>query len=464
MGASIEQLYEISREIEDETDYINIYNRLVKMCDSIMRCDKFSFNLKLFDNQDIKEFLKVFLEILDSDRSILRKPMKENVKTPNRKLMSQLEKEDIDNYLDDMIKVFVAKGNELHGTSFFIPVFHSRKSIDIELAKAQSYYRNYIRQNKHDNPFVLFDKCSTAIIEDFSRKIDEVKQKNNYGMKNLMVTLYMIYMQEGIFSYILFQIINYKIINNNKISSKIKCNILDELTNMAMILSQRKLQSKRKPNIFDGYSTYLFYLDLRNKYKTEIEIMRILKEQMDNPDYICNVDDRYQCRQRYVQDIKTKKELQEIILEGKNDKEERFNKNLSDVGDLMLLLNIMAGRSLFPEYLQHTKVVYREIIEDPLKYNNKQSRTIMRNLEKKGNPYFEQIKESVFIREKISRGLFRELGLLQEYRLKNNFQDYYYQTLLSCMSFYDALDIAENLQVTFEKIADSLKPLLKPIT
>ena len=80
MGASIEQLYEISRKIEDETDYTNIYNRLVKMCDSIMRCDEFSFNLKLFDKQDIKEFLKVFLEILDSDRSILRKPMKENVK------------------------------------------------------------------------------------------------------------------------------------------------------------------------------------------------------------------------------------------------------------------------------------------------------------------------------------------------------------------------------------------------
>ena len=127
--------------------------------------------------------------------------------------------------------------------------------------------------------------------------------------------------------------------------------------------------------------------------------MRILNEQMENPDYVCNVDDRYQCRQRYVKEIETKKELQEIILEGKNDKEERFNKNLSDVGDLMDLLRRKAGRNLFPEYLQHIKVVYREIIEDPLKYNNKQSRTIMRNFEKKEIPYFEE-KKNRFLSEK----------------------------------------------------------------
>ena len=77
MGANVEQLYDIACKIDNETDYGNIYNRLVKICDSIMMCDDFKFDLALFDAHDIKEFLLVFLEILDGNKSILGKPTRE---------------------------------------------------------------------------------------------------------------------------------------------------------------------------------------------------------------------------------------------------------------------------------------------------------------------------------------------------------------------------------------------------
>ena len=463
MGANVEQLYDIACEIDNETDYGNIYNRLVKICDSIMMCDDFKFDLALFDAHDIKEFLLVFLEILDGNKSILGKPTREDVKVPNRKLIFQMRKEDVDNSLDDMIRVFVTKGDEHYGTPFFIPALHNRKNVEVILSDAKSNYIDIIRNDTSDTPCELFARCSSMNINDFSSKIDEVLRYNDLGIKNHMDTLYMIYMQMEIFSCILMQTINYKIINNKKISSIEKRDILKFLTEDIKILAQRKIKAKRQPNIFEAYSTYLSYLDLRNQYKTEINVMKVLNDQMDNANYISDVDARYQCHQRYLKDIETKKELRNIILEGREEKEERFNKNLSDIGELMLWLNCMAGRRLHPEYLQHIKVVYLEIIEDPLKYNGKQSRTIMRNFEKNVIPYFEQKKESIFIREKISRGLFRELGLLEEYRLKNDFQEYYYQTLLSCMSFYDALEIAENLKETFVKLTDTVKIVLKPI-
>ena len=102
---------------------------------------------------------------------------------------------------------------------------------------------------------------------------------------------------------------------------------------------------------------------------------------MENESYVAVVDEEYQCNERWINEIETKKELRRIILEGKVEKEERFNKNMEDIQHLMILLNSITGRELGTEYLQHVKVVYREIIEDTLKYNNKQSRTIMRNIE-----------------------------------------------------------------------------------
>lgn len=129
-------------------------------------------------------------------------------------------------------------------------------------------------------------------------------------------------------------------------------------------------------------------------------------------------------------------------------------------GELMLLLECITGRNLSPDYLQHVKVVYREIFEDHLRFNNRQARTIVRCLLSKDIPYFEQIKESIFLREKISRGLFRELGYLDEYHLKNEIQRKYYDLVLSCFCCYDELRIADDLTHLFVKMAELISNAL----
>ena len=127
----------------------------------------------------------------------------------------------------------------------------------------------------------------------------------------------------------------------------------------------------------------------------------------------------------------------------------------------MVLLNSITGRELRAEYLQYVKIVYREIIEDDMKYNNKQSRTIMRNIEKKDIPYFESERETYYIREKISRGFMREKGYTEEYILKNKLQSYFYNAVLKLFSSYDELRIARETRRLFTKYARELISILE---
>ena len=138
-----------------------------------------------------------------------------------------------------------------------------------------------------------------------------------------------------------------------------------------------------------------------------------------------------------------------------------FYKNVEDVQYLISQLISITGRELGAEYLQHVKVVYREIIEDDLKYNNKQSRTIMRNIEKKELPYFESERETFFIREKISRGLMREKGYAEEYILKNRLQASFYNALLNLFTSYDELRTAKDERQLYSKYPRELLRVLE---
>jgi hypothetical protein len=96
-----------------------------------------------------------------------------------------------------------------------------------------------------------------------------------------------------------------------------------------------------------------------------------------------------------------------------------------------------------------------------LKYNNKQSRTIMRNIENKEIPYFDSERESYFIREKISRGFMREKGYAEEYILKNKLQKSFYNTVLKLFSSYDEVRIAKDARRLYGKYARELLNVLE---
>ena len=96
-----------------------------------------------------------------------------------------------------------------------------------------------------------------------------------------------------------------------------------------------------------------------------------------------------------------------------------------------------------------------------MKYNNKQARTIMRNIEKKEIPYFESERETYYIREKISRGLMREKGYVEEYILKNKLQAIFYTTVLKLFSSYDELRIARDARRLYGRYKRELMEVLE---
>lgn len=466
MARHIEGLYEIVKEIEKEKDLEECYHRLVGVCDSIINIDEFPFALDMFSLQEKKEFLKKFITILESDNSFVTNIYKaqKNKTVPNKKICYMLSKEDVDNSLDYLMKYFLKLGYEYEKDSFFIPnLAKSRAELTQLMAEDTDIYRRVIRHRK-GLARETFANCYETFMRCYNEYISEALNRRNNKCNNLLESLYELYRYLYLFADIYFQSILYLLINNVEITKEDKILRLRNIANEAA-----KIESEFVPrtsrannyNIFNSFAVYIMYLDYRNTCKNCIEIQDLLVKQMENESYNREVAKEYQCRERYLEDIRTKKELRNIILEGKREKEERFNNNIENIQHLIVLLDSITGRELSAEYLQHVKVVYREILEDDIKYNNKQARTIMRNIEKKEIPYFESEREAYFIREKISRGFMREKGYTEEYLLKNKIQSTFYNTVLKLFTSYDELRIAKDARQVFGKYSKVLKQALE---
>lgn len=466
MARQIEGLYKIAKEIEKENGIDECYNRLVRLCDSIINIDEFPFELDMFSLQEKSEFLKRFITILESDNPFVTniyKAQKEK-KTPNKKICYMLSKEDVDNSLDYLMKYFLKLGYEYEKKSSFIPnLALSRQELTQLMVKETATYRWKIRHQK-GSAREIFDNCYESFMKYYNEYIYETLNRRNNRWNNLLESLYVFYRCFYLFADIYLQSILYLLIDNVEISRDDKIRRLENIFNEAMKIEAEFVPHTDRAdnyNIFNSFAVYLMYLDYRNTCKNCVEIQNLLVKQMENESYSKEVAEEYRCRERYLKEIGTKKELRKIILEGKQEKEERFNSNMEDVQNLIVLLDLITGRELSSEYLQHVKVVYREILEDDMKYNNKQARTIMRNIEKKEIPYFESVRETYFIREKISRGFMREKGYTEEYLLKNKIQSSFYSTVLKLFTSYDELRIAKDARQVFAKYSKVLKQALE---
>ncbi len=466
MARHIQGLYEIAKEIEKENGLEECYHRLVGLCDSIINIDEFPFALDMFCLQEKREFLKRFVKILESDNPFVTNlyiAQKEK-KAPNKKICYTLSKENVDNSLDYLMKYFLQLGYEYEKESSFIPnLAMSRVELTKLMADDTKKYRWAIRHRK-ESARETFENCYKSFMRYYNEYISEMLERRNNRWNNLLESLYVLYRYFYLFADIYFQSILYLLIDNAKISKKDKIYRLENLFNEAV-----KIEAEFVPhtdyadnyNIFSSFAVYIMYLDYRNTCRNCVEIQNLLVKQMENEAYSRDVAEEYQCRGRYLEEIGTKKELRKIILEGKQEKEERFNSNMEDIQHLIVLLDSITGRELSAEYLQHVKVVYREILEDDIKYNSKQARTIMRNIEKKEIPYFESEREAYFIREKISRGFMREKGYTEEYLLKNKIQSLFYNTVLKLFTSYDELRIAKDARRLFAKYSKVLKEALE---
>ena len=356
MARHIEGLYEITKEFEKDNNAEECYHRLANLCDSIMNIDEFKFDLDQFSIEEKKYFINKFIEILESNTPFVEnvyKAQKEK-KNPNKKLCYTLRKEDVDNSLDYLMKFFLECGYKKYNRNAFVPNLEiSRYQLIKATAEERKNYR-YIIRHTNDTEKEKFEKCYSSYMDNFGNGISQLVENRNHRMYNLLEALYFLYKEINLFADIYFQSIIYLLIENRNLTRKDKLEKLSKLVKYAE-KTEREFEPRtdkaEEHNICDSFAVYLMYLNYRNICKSEIYIQRLLVRQMEDETYSKVVKDEYQCNQRWICDIETSKELRTIILEGKDEKEERFNKNIEDVQQLILL--VKNGQSLHQIYIEY---------------------------------------------------------------------------------------------------------------
>ncbi len=161
-----------------------------------MKIDKFSFDLNQFSSKELKEFLKTFIIILDSQEDMVGiiSDRKENVKSPNKKLIHNLQKEDVDCALDYMVKRFVATGTDFSKEATFIPVIDlNKKEADISLAEQQLEYANFIRSNVEMKAGDMITQVLQIYLKGFREQIRGIRIRYEGKWLNLIEAHYVLY-------------------------------------------------------------------------------------------------------------------------------------------------------------------------------------------------------------------------------------------------------------------------------
>ncbi len=250
------------------------------------------------------------------------------------------------------------------------------------------------------------------------------------------------------------QLIVYKIIRNSDMNT---ASILHELSNEVRCLSDKldvQLDKKRKEQksnntlvanqVMRYFSAYLRH---RSKLKVETDIYKELeKEVKQSPAIFDPVREEYTAPKIILSEKEIKKATM-IITEGESIY--RYNEKLSTVRKFIDMMRIYDGRQCYSNCLLDLKVYFREIYISKAIYKRQQTHKIVEDYIKKINssveynkmlPEFDKKSQYIFVREKISRGYFREKGLLGDYYEKTAFTSEFYDLLLKIYWFCDYKD------------------------
>lgn len=445
---------ETSKDVVDKT-----YNRIKYLYENINNEQKFGFEINKFSENEQKLFLLELDKIRGSESGFFNTKAQ---KFPNRRILDNLQKEDMDLELENLIDYFIEIGSEDNNFKLNLLPFQDVVGIDY-------YNKEMIKQSirySGDNCTKSYEEPYKSILNYANSVSVELDNFKNIGIRNLKQEMLVVNLIEESFTYLFLQSLIYRIIKNPNLKKDERLKYLLRINEvLKTVYDDESLECDECENIFNSFAIYLFKLRKRNEMYNYIDVIKVLENEMnEHQDIFKNVQDEFKCNKRWISEIETKKELMNIILEGEKEKVERFNKKIEKCKKIMRILRITAGRDLSEDYLQHIKVVYREIFLSKIKYNDKNANTIVKSiLGEKEFAVFSSEKESLFLREKINRGFFREDGLIEEYRLKNNIQKQLYEILLKIYSNMNLGYQRSNIIRLYEKVSLEMLLIFKEI-
>lgn len=186
------------------------------------------------------------------------------------------------------------------------------------------------------------------------------------------------------------------------------------------------------------------FMEIRNEYGQYVDIINLLKQEAEaESTEFANPTDVY----RTSKSMTEVENLENVLTEGKS--VYNFQKKLDYTKTMIDYFNKFASRNADVASVMDLKVYFREFYISDAGYKN-QAQTIVRKFINKFNESndadsFERFSEYMFLREKISRGYFRETIGLRRYYEKNKMQEAVYSNLLWIFLTYDYDDIYESL-------------------
>lgn len=413
----------------------NVYNQVENLLKEVLENKKHvlsDFPLEMFMKEDIEQFIKHIFHV-------------KNIKG-ERELISNINKISVDYNLS---KLKMENETVAQFTKYFLDEINGYEPWNLE--NEIMINRLVIRSNK-DKPLEVIKeliKVNESIIRCLTEEENMflaigIRHRNFLYLKH-----YMDYTLDG-----LLQIINYFIVSSNLVANEDKIKYLeeiykelDELDNLLkfQINIRRSKDKIGNVNIEEAINIFVQYVEQRNEFKEYINILNLLEiEEKENKVMFGQVPDKFMVKKEILS-IDEIYKMEHIITEGKKRRE--YKSEVEYIQNVIEYFMKYGGRDVNPYCIQDIKVFYREILMSKSKYRI-QARKIVKNYmeecEKSGNvEVFSKRSEYMFIREKISRGYFREKKLLSYYNRKNKVHEKLYDVILKIYLLYDYNDILE---------------------
>ncbi len=210
-------------------------------------------------------------------------------------------------------------------------------------------------------------------------------------------------------------------------------------------------------NIFTTYSEFLLFPSFKSRLMEDILVLKQLQD-------CCSDNEPPKEEYSLITDSGEIKKLTNaqrchIFLEGDDKGKRAFNDNLKKCHEFIDLYNSVTTR-----HLQHDeitlKAVYRELVLEKTKRNEKERQgiTILNDFIRNGK--FRSKAEYYFINEKINFGMYRERGAVKEFFAKNELQEKLYELATLLLTLLEPMEIFQEAQKDYSQIFSLLTSLI----
>lgn len=359
--------------------------------------------------------------------------------SPERQIVSNIAKDNVDREFDNFLfNDDISK----RLTCFFMSEHPEYEPWDLSMERKKN--RQMIRGDSFSSPNVLqeLNKINEMIVRVIFDEVNAFKIVG-IGYRNLKyIKDYIDYVSDGVLQFLAYRVLIDLNINDKQ---KIFNNLSDKL-DMLFCLMNKQLERKRaeqqKQNRLNANILTEYFTAYRTHYSIYYEELNILNTLMleikEDTNLFCPLNVKYKADKIILPDEEIKLS-KEIITEGKSVYE--YKKKIEEARKIIDIMGSVGGRNCFSNCLQDIKVYFREIYMSKAKYKDKQTMAILRDylklIENGDIQQFEKTSHYMFFREKISRGYFREKGLLNLYIAKISIHEKLYKLLLRTYLFYD---------------------------